>query len=188
MYSNTVYVTAHLLLYLLCSVWALVWLQRARRYPVPSPRPKNTQQSRFSPSSRIFGQRRMQGSAAAEPAATDLLDCPGHVNFDDDSMLRLKQEELDRLRASFDEYVATSGEVEAELQLALEISEGKLHAATRLQQQAQEQVEDLQQRVLVAERRMQEERDRRQDTAALEGALGTDCARAIPLRFRFSAE
>ena len=114
----------------------------------------------------------MEGSAS-ELAATDVLECPGHVNFDDDSMLRLKQEELDRLRGSFDRYVATSAEVEAELQLALEISEGKLHAATRLQQQLREQVEDLQRRVLVAERLAQEERDRRQDTAALDEALGT---------------
>lgn len=122
----------------------------------------------------------MEGSAAAELAATDVLDCPGHVNFDDDSMLRLKQEELDRLRGSFDRYVATSAEVEAELQLALEISEGKLHAATRLQQQLREQVEELERRVLVSERQAQEERDRRQDTAALEQALGTDCAGLDP--------
>ena len=116
------------------------------------------------------GQRK---PTAAELAEIDVLDCPGHVNFNDDSILRLKQEELDHLKASYDQYIATSAEVEAELQLALEISEGKLHAAQRIQGQLQEQVEELQRGLLSAEKRVLEERDRRVDTTALQEAQGT---------------
>lgn len=56
----------------------------------------------------------------------NFLEVAGHINFNDDSMLRLKQEELDTVKANFDEYIKNAEEVEAELETALQIAEGNL--------------------------------------------------------------
>jgi hypothetical protein len=60
----------------------------------------------------------------------------------------LKQEELDKLKTNYDSYILHATEIESELETALQISEAKLHASIRSNEQKEILLQELNKKLI----------------------------------------